>query len=43
MLGGVILDLFKHISDFKVIMDRRISFAGHVGIVVGKSLQCCCL
>jgi hypothetical protein len=39
MLRDVILDCINSISDLRVILDSRMSFAEHVDIEVGKALE----
>jgi hypothetical protein len=38
MLGGNILDHVDSINDLGVIMDSKMSFAGHIDVTVGKAL-----
>jgi hypothetical protein len=38
MLGGIILDRVDSINDLGVIMDSKMSFTGHIDVMVGRAL-----
>jgi hypothetical protein len=38
MLGGIILDRVDSINDFGVITDSKVSFTGHIDVMVGSTL-----